>query len=71
VFRRGKHRGRALEEVAAAERDYLEWMLGADDMDDEVLALVRDALAAAVAAAHETFPAPTGPEAPPPVDSRA
>ena len=27
------------------ERDYLEWMLTAEDMDDEVLAIVREALA--------------------------
>ena len=29
VFRRGKHRGRALAEIANSEPDYLEWMLGA------------------------------------------
>jgi DNA polymerase-3 subunit epsilon len=69
VFRRGKHRGRALEEVAASERDYLEWMLGAEDMDDEVLAIVRGAIAAA--APPRAPAAPAGPEAPPPVDSRA
>ncbi len=44
VFRRGKHRGRTLEEVARAEPDYLQWMLGADDMDEDVLAIVREAL---------------------------
>lgn len=44
VFRRGKHSGRPLAEVAAAEPDYLHWMLGADDMDDEVLEIVREAL---------------------------
>ncbi len=44
VFRRGKHRGRALDEVARAEPDYLQWMLGADDMDEDVLAIVREAL---------------------------
>ena len=55
VFRRGKHRGRTLEEVARAETDYLHWMLGADDMDEEVLALVRGALAN------------VGPEGPPPL----
>jgi DNA polymerase III subunit epsilon len=71
VFRRGKHRGRALEEVAASERDYLEWMLGAEDMDDEVLGLVRSALTVGHAALSATAPPPSGPEAPPPVDSRA
>ena len=45
LFRRGKYRGRALSEVALMERDYLEWMLTAEDMDDEVLAIVREALA--------------------------
>ena len=44
VFRRGKHRGRSLEEVARDQADYLEWMLGADDMDAEVLTVVRRAL---------------------------
>ncbi len=46
-FRRGKHSGRALAEVAEQEPDYLEWMLGADDMDEEVLDVVRSALEAA------------------------
>jgi len=46
VFRRGKHKGRPLAEVAARERGYLEWMLGADDMAGEVLEVVREALAA-------------------------
>ncbi len=46
IFRRGKHKGRPLAEVAAQEGDYLEWMLGADDMDAEVLEVVQDALAA-------------------------
>jgi DNA polymerase-3 subunit epsilon len=44
VFRRGKHRGRSLADVAQNERDYLEWMLGATDMDEEVLGVVRAAL---------------------------
>lgn len=43
-FNRGKHRGKALTQVAATAPDYLEWMLGADDMDEEVLQVVRDAL---------------------------
>jgi DNA polymerase-3 subunit epsilon len=45
VFRRGKHKGRPLAEVAGEEPDYLHWMLGADDIPDEVLRIVRDALA--------------------------
>lgn len=44
VFRRGKHRGETLSDVAASAPDYLRWMLGADDMDDEVLRVVRKAL---------------------------
>jgi DNA polymerase-3 subunit epsilon len=44
VFRRGKHRGIPLREVADTTPDYLQWMLGADDMDDEVLQAVRAAL---------------------------
>jgi DNA polymerase-3 subunit epsilon len=44
TFRRGKHRGETLEEVATTAPDYLQWMLGADDMEDEVLEVVRKAL---------------------------
>ncbi len=44
IFRRGKNQGRSLAEVAVQEMDYLEWMLGADDMDAEVLEIVREAL---------------------------
>jgi DNA polymerase-3 subunit epsilon len=46
VFRRGKHRGEPLTRVAATAPDYLKWMLGAEDMDDEVLQAVRAALEA-------------------------
>ena len=44
VFRRGKHRGGTLADVAAHEPDYLSWMLSAEDMDEEVLDAVRRAL---------------------------
>ena len=44
VFRRGKHSGRPLAEVARSAPDYLTWMLGADDMDEEVCRVVRAAL---------------------------
>ncbi len=44
IFRRGKHRGVPLATVAATRPDYLRWMLGAEDMDEEVLLVVRDAL---------------------------
>ena len=44
VFRRGKHRGETLRSVAAAAPDYLRWMLGAEEMDEEVLRVVRESL---------------------------
>jgi DNA polymerase-3 subunit epsilon len=44
VFRRGKHRGEALAQIATVAPDYLKWMLGTGDMDDEVLQVVREAL---------------------------
>lgn len=46
VFRRGKHKGRLLSQVAAESPDYLRWMLGAEDMDEDVLRVVREALGA-------------------------
>lgn len=49
VFRRGKHKGKPLAEVAREAPDYLQWMIGADDMDEEVIALVRTALDQATA----------------------
>jgi DNA polymerase III subunit epsilon len=45
IFRRGRHRGRSLDEVAADSPDYLDWMLRAEEMDEGVLNLVREALA--------------------------
>lgn len=47
VFDRGKHRGRPLRDVARTEPDYLRWMLDADDMHEDVLRIVRSALAEA------------------------
>lgn len=44
VFRRGKHAGRGLDEVAASDPDYLGWMTRAEDMDEEVIRVVHDAL---------------------------
>lgn len=44
IFRRGKHSGETLAQVAMAAPDYLRWMLGADDMDEEVLKAVREAM---------------------------
>jgi DNA polymerase-3 subunit epsilon len=43
-FKRGKHKGQSLADVARDAPDYLRWMLGTDDMDDEVLSVVRAAL---------------------------
>jgi DNA polymerase III subunit epsilon len=43
-FRRGKHGGRPLAEIAATHPDYLRWMLGLDDLDEEVRDLVQSAL---------------------------
>jgi DNA polymerase III subunit epsilon len=43
-FRRGRHRGQLLADVAREAPDYLRWMLGAEDMDEDVLRLVREAL---------------------------
>ena len=64
VFRRGKHRGKSLAEVAKHERDYLEWMLGTEDMDAEVLRVVREALS--LGAQMEVAPAVAPEGAPPP-----
>ena len=44
VFRKGKHKGSPLGKVAATAPDYLQWMSGLDDMDEEVIRAVRDAL---------------------------
>lgn len=44
VFRRGKHRGTPLDEVARTAPDYLDWMLRTDDMDPKVIDAARDAL---------------------------
>jgi len=46
VFRRGRHRGQLLHAVAKEAPDYLRWMLGAEDMDESVLRVVREAIAA-------------------------
>ena len=46
VFNRGKHQGAALADVAESTPDYLEWMVGADDMPRDVVEAARGALAA-------------------------
>lgn len=46
-FSKGKHSGRSLPDVAATAPDYLRWMMGADDMDAEVVDAARNALAEA------------------------
>ncbi len=43
VFAFGRHRGRALDEVARSQRDYLEWLLK-QDFPDDARALVEGAL---------------------------
>ncbi len=44
LFRRGKHSGSMLAVVARDAPDYLQWMITTEDMDDAVIALVRQAL---------------------------
>ena len=44
VFGRGKHKGVPLDDVARSAPDYLEWMMAADDMPDEVADAARAAL---------------------------
>lgn len=44
VFAKGKHQGARLGQVAATSPDYLDWMLRAEDMSDEVRDVVRQAL---------------------------
>ncbi len=44
VFTFGKHRDRALEDIATEAPDYLRWMLG-KDFSDEVTTILREALA--------------------------
>jgi DNA polymerase-3 subunit epsilon len=50
VFQRGRHRGQTLAAVAREAPDYLRWMLGAEDMDEQVLQVVREAVSAAESA---------------------
>ncbi|MEZ4415980.1 MAG: exonuclease domain-containing protein [Gemmatimonadota bacterium] len=65
VFKRGKHRGKRLRDVAAQETDYLHWMLGAEDMDPEVLAAVERALSSpAPDPNQQPLPLPDGGQAP-------
>lgn len=45
IFRKGKHRDSLLSEIAAEAPDYLDWMLGLDDLPEEVREVVRGALA--------------------------
>ncbi len=47
LFRRGKHEGRPLAEVASSSPDYLRWMLGLEDLDLEVREVVEGALESA------------------------
>ena len=65
VFRRGKHRGRSLAEVAAHEPDYLLWMLGAEEMDGEVVDVVHAELRIQ---ARDSAPSASAPEGSAPPD---
>jgi DNA polymerase III subunit epsilon len=49
----GKHRGRALREVASEEPDYLKWLYGQEDLPAPVREAVRDALESAAAGGSE------------------
>jgi len=55
LFRRGRHKGEPLATIAHESPDYLAWMLGADDMDEDVLRVVREALSEV-----ERGPSPSG-----------
>lgn len=44
MFRRGKHRGSSLEQIARSDPGYLEWMLGVDDMNPELSEILDRAL---------------------------
>ena len=65
VFRRGKHSGRPLLDVARSEPDYLHWMMGANDMDDDVRTVVSEALRS-VASDDPASPPPHPDSAPDP-----
>ena len=44
LFVKGKHKGRTLKEITKTTPDYLEWMLSLDDLDEEVIEVIRKAL---------------------------
>lgn len=44
AFRKGKHEGRFLEEVAREDASYLEWILRLDDTRPQVVQAIRNAL---------------------------
>lgn len=46
VFKKGKHKDSALDEVATSHPDYLTWMLSLDDLSPAVKQVVQDALEA-------------------------
>ncbi len=62
IFNRGRHKGIPLGDVAGSSPDYLEWMLGAEDMPAEVLAEVLAALARIGQDPGVRGPAPTPPQ---------
>lgn len=44
-FRKGKHAGIELRQIAREAPDYLQWMLGLDDLEPDVKAVINEALA--------------------------
>ena len=56
VFSRGKHAGEGLADVARSAPDYLRWMLGLEDLDDEVRAVVAGALEPSAPPTAQTGP---------------
>ena len=56
VFRKGKHEGHALDEVAASDSDYLGWMIRAENMDEEVVRIAQEALRRRASAAPPPQP---------------
>lgn len=43
AFTRGKYRGHTLSEVAAMDKEYLDWLLGLEDLPEDTRSLIRRA----------------------------
>ena len=48
VFRKGKNKGQNLADIALTSPDYLRWMLSLDDLDEDVVQVIEEALDAPV-----------------------